>query len=46
MSMGAISRVTSYCSLTKCVTVLDEMEDILDNAYGKDLENLTNPNWR
>ncbi|KAI5428539.1 hypothetical protein KIW84_033503 [Lathyrus oleraceus] len=38
--------VTSDCSLTKCVTVLDEMEDIPHDAYGKALEKFMNPDWR
>lgn len=45
-SVEATSRVTSYCSLTKCVTVLDEMEDIPHDAYGKALEKFMNPDWR
>ncbi|CAL5183411.1 unnamed protein product [Lathyrus oleraceus] len=45
-SVEATSRVTSDCSLTKCVTVLDEMEDIPHDAYGKALEKFMNPDWR
>ena len=45
-SVEATSRVTSNYSLTKCVTVLDEMEDIPHDAYGKALEKFMNPDWR
>lgn len=41
-SVEAISRVTSYCSVIECVTVLDEMEDIPRDAYGKVLEKFMN----
>ncbi|KAI5388193.1 hypothetical protein KIW84_074041 [Lathyrus oleraceus] len=44
-STEATSCVTSDCSLTKCVTVLDEMEDIPHDAYGKALEKFMNPDW-
>ncbi|XP_058762493.1 uncharacterized protein LOC131635877 [Vicia villosa] len=43
---GNISRVISECSLTKCVTVLDEIGDIPQDAYGKALEKFLNPDWR
>ena len=42
-SAKATSRVTSNCSLTLCVDAFDELEDILDDAYGKALDNLMNP---
>ncbi|KAI5400107.1 hypothetical protein KIW84_065153 [Lathyrus oleraceus] len=45
-SVEATSRVTSDFSLTKCVTILDEMEDIPHDAYGKALEKFMNPDWR
>ncbi|KAI5439591.1 hypothetical protein KIW84_025108 [Lathyrus oleraceus] len=45
-NVEATSRVTSDCSLTKCVIVLDEMEDIPHDAYGKTLEKFMNPDWR
>jgi len=37
-SAEATSRVTSDCSLTKCVVALDELEDISDDTYGKAYE--------
>ncbi|KAI5408193.1 hypothetical protein KIW84_054136 [Lathyrus oleraceus] len=40
------SRVTSDCSLTKSVTILNEMEDIPHDAYGKALEKFMNHDWR
>ena len=45
-SVEAISRVTLDCSLTKFVTILDEMKDISYDAYGKSLEKFMNPDWR
>ncbi|KAI5413451.1 hypothetical protein KIW84_057867 [Lathyrus oleraceus] len=45
-SVEATSRITSDNSLTKCVTVLDEMEDIPHDAYGKALEKFMNPDWK
>lgn len=44
--MEATSRVTSDCSLTKSVTILDEMEDIPHDAYGKALEKFMILGWR
>ncbi|KAI5404245.1 hypothetical protein KIW84_051409 [Lathyrus oleraceus] len=45
-SVEVTSRVTTDCSLTKCVIVLDEMEDIPHDAYGKALEKFLDPDWR
>jgi len=44
-SAKATSRVTSDCSLTKCVAALDELEDISDDAHGKALEKFKDPDW-
>lgn len=45
-SAEATSRVTSDCSLTKCVAALDGLEDISDDTYGKALEKFKDSDWR
>ncbi|XP_050896086.1 protein ALP1-like [Lathyrus oleraceus] len=45
-SVEATLHVTSDYSLTKCMTLLDEMEDIPHDAYGKALEKFMNFDWR
>jgi hypothetical protein len=45
-SADATLRVTSDCSLTKCVASLDGLEDISDDSYGKALEKFKDSDWR
>ncbi|XP_058782250.1 uncharacterized protein LOC131656577 [Vicia villosa] len=40
------SNVMSYCSITKCVANLEEIEDISDDIYVKALEKFKDCDWR
>ncbi|XP_058782618.1 uncharacterized protein LOC131657155 [Vicia villosa] len=38
--------VNHSCSITKCVNVLNEIEDVSDDVYMKAVEKFMDPNWR
>ncbi|XP_058788136.1 uncharacterized protein LOC131662384 isoform X2 [Vicia villosa] len=40
------SNAMSYCSISKCVTTLEEMEDVSDDIYVKALEKFKDSDWR
>ncbi|XP_050906932.1 uncharacterized protein LOC127120522 isoform X2 [Lathyrus oleraceus] len=45
-NVEATSYVASDYSLTKCVSALEEIQDISDDIYGKALKKFKDPDWR